>query len=97
MAQPEETNLDSATPAPPACREVRRAEKERQALRDFELINHMAHEINNPLQPVMNCMTMFEYSTDKKYVEIAHEHLIRAAQAVTDLVKVTSAEKSGKE
>ena len=40
-------------------REVRRAEQERQALRDIQMINHMAHEISNPLQAAMNCLTMF--------------------------------------
>ncbi len=78
-------------------REVRRLERERQALRDIQLINHLAHEINNPLQAVMNCLTLFEYSSDKQFVEVAHEHVIRAAQVVTDLVKLTSAEKKAQD
>lgn len=75
-------------------REVRRMELERQALRDIQMINHLAHEINNPLQAVMNCLTMFEYSTDKSYIAAAHEQATRAAKVVTDLVKLTSLEKN---
>jgi PAS domain S-box-containing protein len=74
-------------------REVRRAEQERQALRDIQMINHLAHEINNPLQAVMNCLTMFDYNTDKAYIEMAHQQVTRAARVVTDLVKLTSLKK----
>ena len=74
-------------------REVRRGEQERQALRDIQMINHLAHEINNPLQAVMNCLTMFDYVADKTYIETAHEQVTRAAKVVTDLVKLTTVEK----
>jgi PAS domain S-box-containing protein len=78
-------------------REVKRGEQERQALRDIQMINHMAHEINNPLQAVMNCLTMFDHSTDKSYIETAHEQVIRAAKVVTDMVKLTTPEQAPKE
>jgi PAS domain S-box-containing protein len=77
-------------------REVRRIEQERQTLRDIQMINHLAHEINNPLQAVMNCLTMFDYQTDKAYIETANEQVARAARAVTDLVKLTSIRKTPK-
>lgn len=75
-------------------REVKRVEQQRQALRDIQIINHLAHEINNPLQAVMNCLTMFDYKSDKEYIETAHQQVTRAAKVVTDLVKLTSAKDS---
>jgi PAS domain S-box-containing protein len=64
-------------------------EEARQASRDWELANRLAHEINNPLQAILNCLAMLSIERDSVYVPIAEEHLARIAQVVRDLVNVT--------
>jgi PAS domain S-box-containing protein len=67
----------------------KRLEEAQQAGRDLELANRLAHEINNPLQAMLNCLTMLSLERDSQYIPIAEEHLARVAQVVRDLVKVT--------
>jgi PAS domain S-box-containing protein len=70
-----------------------RARKQREAAhqtrRDLELANRLAHEINNPLQAIVNCLAMISSGGDSHYIQIAEEHLARVAQVVRDLVKLT--------
>ena len=64
-------------------------EQARQADRQWELANRLAHEINNPLQAILNCLAMLSLERESIYVPIAEEHLARIAQVVRDLVNVT--------
>ena len=66
----------------------KRVEEALQAGPDLELANRLAHEINNPLQAMLNCLTMLSLERDSQYIPIAEEHLARVAQVVRDLVKV---------
>lgn len=64
-------------------------EQARQAGRDWDLANRLAHEINNPLQAILNCLAMLSLDRESIYVPIAEEHLARIARVVRDLVNVT--------
>ena len=67
----------------------KRSEKARQLDRDLELANRLAHEINNPLQVVVNCMAILAENAENEYVSIAQHNLKRIAQVISDLVAVT--------
>jgi PAS domain S-box-containing protein len=64
-------------------------EQAKQANRDWELANRLAHEINNPLQAILNCLAMLSLERDSMYLPVAEQHLARIAQVVRDLVNVT--------
>jgi PAS domain S-box-containing protein len=67
----------------------KRLEEAQQDSRDLELANRLAHEINNPLQAILNCLTMLSIERESQYLPIAEQHLARVAQVVRDLVKIT--------
>jgi len=67
----------------------KRSEKARQLARDLELANRLAHEINNPLQAVVNCIAIVAQNGEDQYISIAEHNLKRIAQVITDLVAVT--------
>jgi len=67
----------------------KRFEAVQRASRDLELANRLAHEINNPLQAILNCLTMLSLERKSKYLPMAEEHLARVAQVVRDLVALT--------
>lgn len=67
----------------------KRSEKAGQLARDLELANRLAHEINNPLQAVVNCMAIVSQNAANEYVSIAEHNLKRIAQVISGLVAVT--------
>ncbi|MGI0134551.1 MAG: PAS domain S-box protein, partial [Candidatus Micrarchaeaceae archaeon] len=70
-------------------RERNKSEKMRQTLRDLELANRLAHEINNPLQAAVNCMELLRHPGMKQYIDTAQESLDRITQVILRLVRVT--------
>jgi PAS domain S-box-containing protein len=70
-----------------------RARKKAEALehsrRDLALINHLAHEINNPLQSLVSCLYILERGHDPELVTLAEQQAKRVAQVVLDLLKLT--------
>jgi PAS domain S-box-containing protein len=69
---------------------VRKKEEEvRQSRRDLELANHLAHEINNPLQALVNCLVILSSEENSEFVELARQQAERVARVVLDLVKLT--------
>jgi PAS domain S-box-containing protein len=69
--------------------ERKRLERAQQASRDLELAHRLAHEINNPLQAISNCLAILFMERESEFVSIAQEHVVRIAQVVHDLVKLT--------
>jgi PAS domain S-box-containing protein len=67
----------------------KKAEELEQSSRDLALINHLAHEINNPLQSLVNCLSILRRGHDPQYVKLADEQAQRVAQVVLDLLKLT--------
>jgi PAS domain S-box-containing protein len=67
----------------------KKAEELEQSSRDLTLINHLAHEINNPLQSLVNCLSILRRGHDPQYVKLADEQAQRVAQVVLDLLKLT--------
>ncbi len=67
----------------------KKSERAQQMAKDLELANRLAHQINNPLQAVTNCMAIVSHATANEYVSVAEENLKRIAQVITDLVAVT--------
>jgi PAS domain S-box-containing protein len=67
----------------------RKVEKAQQMARDLELINQLAHEINNPLQAIVNCMSLAATTGSDKYVHYVEENLSRIANVITRLVDIT--------
>ena len=57
--------------------------------RDMALVNRLAHEINNPLQAVTNCLALLTIQIDSNYVRISQENVARAAAVLQDLAEVT--------
>jgi PAS domain S-box-containing protein len=67
----------------------KRIEAVQQTRRDLELANRLAHEINNPLQAIVNCLAILSLERQREYIPIAEEHVARIAQVVRDLVALT--------
>jgi PAS domain S-box-containing protein len=67
----------------------KRLEEVQRQKRDLDLANRLAHEINNPLQAIVNCLTMLSLERSSQYVPIAEGHVERVAKVVRDLVKLT--------
>jgi PAS domain S-box-containing protein len=67
----------------------KKSERAQRMARDLALANSLAHQINNPLQAVTNCLAIVSYSTANEYVSLAEENLKRIAQVITDLAAVT--------
>ncbi|HEX5236549.1 MAG TPA: PAS domain S-box protein [Silvibacterium sp.] len=67
----------------------KKSEKAQQVVRDLELINRLAHEINNPLQAAVNCMEILRQAEINPYIEIVQENLDRIAQVILQLLSVT--------
>jgi len=67
----------------------KQAEAERQVQRHLELANRLAHEINNPLQSLVNCLVLIGSEGNSEYVQMAEEQLDRVAQVVLDLLNLT--------
>lgn len=67
----------------------KRSEKAHQLARDLDLANRLAHEINNPLQAVVNCIAILAENAQNEYVSIAETNLKRIAQVISDLVALT--------
>lgn len=77
-------------------RDVRPRKRDEEAERsrqDLELANRLAHEINNPLQAVQNCLSILAYGDGAGYVQLAEQQLARVTQVVLDLVKLTKTHK----
>jgi PAS domain S-box-containing protein len=75
-------------------RDVRSRKRDEEAERSrqhLELANRLAHEINNPLQAVQNCLSILSHGDGASYVQLAEEQLARVTQVVLDLVKLTKA------
>jgi PAS domain S-box-containing protein len=66
----------------------RQVEKTKQMARDLELVNQLAHEINNPLQAIGNCLTLV-LAGEIKYIHDAEKNLNRIANVLTNLIDVT--------
>lgn len=67
----------------------RDAEKAQQMARDLEHVNQLAHEINNPLQAIVNCMTLASVTGSTEYIHSAEENLTRIANVIKRLADVT--------
>ena len=67
----------------------KKAEDLEHSRRDLVLINHLAHEINNPLQSLVGCLFILEKAYEPKYVTLAEEQAQRVANVVLDLLKLT--------
>jgi PAS domain S-box-containing protein len=74
----------------------KKKEAERHAQDHLELANHLAHEINNPLQSLLNCLAILSLEGDSEYVKLAEEQLDRVAQVVLDLLNLTRPAKTTK-
>ncbi|HEY0564111.1 MAG TPA: PAS domain-containing protein [Terriglobales bacterium] len=70
-------------------RERRKLEEAQQMARDLKLANELAHEINNPLQALVNCMTLVAATGEKDYILTAEESLERIAAVIARLANVT--------
>ena len=70
-------------------RERRKAEDLEHTRRNMALTNHLAHEINNPLQSLVNCLALLKSGHNPEYVALAEEQAKRVAQVVFDLLKLT--------
>ncbi|HET9742808.1 MAG TPA: PAS domain S-box protein [Terriglobales bacterium] len=60
-----------------------------QMVRDLERANQLAHEINNPLQAIVNCMALVSATGGAEYIRSAEENLDRIAAVIKRLVNVT--------
>lgn len=67
----------------------RKVEKAQQMVRDLALANQLAHEINNPLQAIVNCMTLISAPGSNEYIRTAEQNLKRIANVITRLAEVT--------
>lgn len=67
----------------------KKTEKLEQSQRDLALINHLAHEINNPLQALVNCLSILKARPELEYVTLAEAQSRRIAQVLLDLLNVS--------
>jgi PAS domain S-box-containing protein len=67
----------------------KKQERTQQMARDLEVANRLAHEINNPLQAIVNCMALLSHNGSTEYLKTAEENLERIAQVIRQLAKVT--------
>ena len=67
----------------------RKVEKAQQMARDLELVDQLAHEINNPLQAIVNCMTLLATTGSNEHLHYVDENLTRIANVITRLVAVS--------
>jgi PAS domain S-box-containing protein len=63
--------------------------KAQEMERDLQLANELAHEINNPLQAIINCMVLLQATGNHEYIRQMEENLMRIAQVITRLVQLT--------
>jgi signal transduction histidine kinase len=70
-------------------RDRRRVNQAQQMARDLKMANELAHEINNPLQAIVNCMSLVAATGNQEYIHMAEESLERIAGVITRLADVT--------
>jgi PAS domain S-box-containing protein len=70
-------------------RAQRKIQKAQQIARDLELANQLAHEINNPLQAIVNCLALVSTSDNSAYLRMMQENVDRIRNVITKLVEVT--------
>lgn len=66
----------------------RKVEKAKQMARDLEIVNQLAHEINNPLQAIVNCIALASSTGSMEYVDDAKQNVTRIADVITRLADV---------
>lgn len=63
--------------------------KAQQIARDLELANQLAHEINNPLQAIVNCLALVSTTDSNEYLRTIQESIDRIGNVIKKLVKIT--------
>ncbi len=70
-------------------RSRRELEKAQQMARHLDIVNQLAHEINNPLQAIANCLALLSAANTGEYAQIALGNVTRIADVITRLLEVT--------